>query len=261
MLVSAKAKQRPPFSACTGAEVEMVTPGGEVEFVSRMIQESIALRDRVEWYTSMLGKIASVAMIVEKLKSIGVSNWAVTEFVQGSKTRRWAVAWSWGDMRPRMVSVSPLLKVRRSGRGLLGDKDVARGIPGLPKHFLPFPSEFMFSPTDHSFDRVAQRIDESMKSLGIQWQWRPAVMTGVGFAKQNVWSRAARRRRRSQDPQNKNPIDDEEDPDEAALGFRIQAKQRKTVEHVEVIVRWLKGNDTVLFESFCGMLKRQLENR
>lgn len=104
MLASAKAKQRPPLSACTGAEVEMVTPGGEVAFVSRMIQESLTLRDRVEWYTSMLGKIASVSVIVEKLKSVGVSNWAVTEFVQGSKTRRWAVAWSWGDMRPRMVS-------------------------------------------------------------------------------------------------------------------------------------------------------------
>lgn len=105
MLVAAKAKQRAPFSACTGAEVEMVTPGGEVAFVSRMIQESLELRDRVEWYTSMLGKIASVSVIVEKLKTAGVSNWAVTEFVQGSKTRRWAVAWSWGDMRPRMVSV------------------------------------------------------------------------------------------------------------------------------------------------------------
>ena len=104
MLASAKAKQRPPFSACTGAEVEMVTPGGEVAFVSRMIQESLHLRDRVEWYTSMLGKIASVSVVVEKLKGVGVSNWAVTEFVQGSKTRRWAVAWSWGHMRPRMVS-------------------------------------------------------------------------------------------------------------------------------------------------------------
>ena len=107
MLASAKAKQRPPLSACTGAEVEMVTPGGEVAFVSRMIQESLTLQGRVEWYTSMLGKLGSVSVIVEKLKRVGVSNWAMTEFVQGSKTRRWAVAWSWGDMRPRMVSCCP----------------------------------------------------------------------------------------------------------------------------------------------------------
>ncbi len=106
MLASAKAKQRPPLSACTGAEVEMVTPGGEVAFVTRMIQESLTLRERVKWYTSMLGKLSSVSVIVEKLKGVGVSNWAVTEFVQGSKTRRWGVAWSWGDMRPRMVMLS-----------------------------------------------------------------------------------------------------------------------------------------------------------
>ncbi len=113
MLASAKAKQRPPLSACTGAEVEMVTPGGEIAFVSRMIQESIALRDQVEWYTTMLGKLGSVSVIVEKLKSIGVSNWAVTEFVQGSKTKRWCVAWSWGDLRPRMVSELLGRKARR----------------------------------------------------------------------------------------------------------------------------------------------------
>lgn len=86
-------------------------------------------------------------------------------------------------------------------------------------------------------------------------------MTGVGFSKQNVWSRAARRRRRSQDHQGKATVEDDENTEEAALGFKIQAKQRKTAGHVEVVIRWLKGNDAVLFESFCGMLKRQLENR
>ena len=81
----------------------MVTPGGEVAFVSRMIDESVALKSRVQWYTSMLGKLSSVSEVVEKVKSVGVDNWAVTEFVQGQKTRRWAVAWSWGPMRPRQV--------------------------------------------------------------------------------------------------------------------------------------------------------------
>lgn len=101
---SAAAKSRPPHSACTGADVEMVTPGGETAFVSRIIQESVALKTRCQWYTSMLGKLSSVGTIVEKLKEIGVENFAVKEFVQGGKTRRWGVAWSWGPMRPRQVS-------------------------------------------------------------------------------------------------------------------------------------------------------------
>lgn len=123
MLTSAAAKQRPPFTACTGSKTEMVAPGGEVAFISRIIEESIVLQDRVQWYTSMLGKFSSVGTIVNALRDKGVDNYAVTEFVQGSKTRRWGVAWSFEDMRPRM--------------------DVARGVSSLPKALLPFPSEYV----------------------------------------------------------------------------------------------------------------------
>jgi 23S rRNA (adenine1618-N6)-methyltransferase len=123
MLTSAASKQRPPFTACTGSENEMVTPGGEVAFVSRMIEESLVLQDRVQWYTSMLGKFSSVAVLVQKLTDNRVDNYAVTEFVQGNKTRRWGIAWSFDDLRPVM--------------------SVARGVSGLQKSLLPFPSEYL----------------------------------------------------------------------------------------------------------------------
>lgn len=103
LLSSAMAKSRPPHSACTGADIEMVTPGGEVAFVSRMIEESTFLKDRCQWYTSMLGKYSSVEVIVERLRAVGVDNWAVQDLVQGNKTRRWAIAWSWGPMRSSQV--------------------------------------------------------------------------------------------------------------------------------------------------------------
>jgi 23S rRNA A1618 N6-methylase RlmF len=82
----------------------MVTAGGEVAFVSRMVEESLRLRNQVTWYTTMLGKLSSVSVIVEKLMlEHGNHNYAVTEFVQGTRTKRWAVAWSWTDLRPAMV--------------------------------------------------------------------------------------------------------------------------------------------------------------
>ena len=84
----------------------MVTPGGEIAFVNRIINESLILKDRCQWYTTMLGKFSSIEVIVERLKEKGIMNWAVTAFVQGGKTRRWAVGWSWGGMRPRVVSYS-----------------------------------------------------------------------------------------------------------------------------------------------------------
>jgi len=125
MLASAAAKQRPPFTACTGSENEMVTAGGEVTFVSRMIDESLILKDRVQWYTTMLGKFSSVTELVQKLREKTIYNYAVTEFVQGSKTRRWGIAWSFEDLRPTM--------------------GVARGINSLPKSLLPFLSEYLIT--------------------------------------------------------------------------------------------------------------------
>jgi len=44
-----------------------------------------------------------------------------------------------------------------------------------------------------------------------------------------------------------------------ALGFKIILMERREEKGVKVNIRWLKGFDAVLFESFCGMLKRKLE--
>ena len=52
------------------------------------------------------------------------------------------------------------------------------------------------------------------------------------------------------------------DESKAALGFKVHVRQDGIEEKgVKVVVRWLKGTDSVLYESFCGMLKRKLEGR
>ncbi|RAQ74312.1 DUF890 domain protein [Aspergillus flavus] len=239
LVSSAQAKERPPFSACTGAEVEMVTQGGEVAFVSRMIEESLRLRQKVLWYTSMLGKLSSVSILVEKLIGHGNHNYAVTEFVQGSKTRRWAIAWSWGDLRPSV--------------------DVARSIATFPKHLLPFPSEYVFNIPNGSIDDASQKLDKELASLSLQWIWRSNLAMGVGFAMENVWSRQARRKMKgSAEAMQSIDVDDSR----AALGFKVQLRKEGIEEKgVRVLIRWLKGTDSVLFESFCGMVKRKLEGR
>lgn len=249
MLTSAAAKQRPAFTACTGSESEMVTQGGEVAFVSRMIDESLVLRDRVQWYTSMLGKFSSVATVVQKLRDNGIENYAVTEFIQGSKTRRWGVAWSFEDLRP-MASV-------------------ARGLHSLPKALLPFPSEyvikvsasrsFLLSATDElqlgSVDvaGVGEHVDETLSRLPLKWMWKPNLCTGVGFTDKAVWSRAARRQASKE--QSGDEVED------MALGFKVHIGEAEAsgASCAEATIRWLKGHDSVLFESLCGMIKRKLE--
>ncbi|KIM41749.1 hypothetical protein M413DRAFT_444994 [Hebeloma cylindrosporum] len=98
---SARGKDDPTNAVCTGAETEMIYPGGgETAFVERMVIESVGerLRGRCRWYTSMLGKMSSVVHIVEMLTARSITNYIITEFVQG-QTRRWAVGWSFSDIK------------------------------------------------------------------------------------------------------------------------------------------------------------------
>jgi 23S rRNA (adenine1618-N6)-methyltransferase len=97
-------KGEKPGAVCVGAEVEMITNGGEVAYVSRMVDESYELGNKIQWYTSLLGKLDTLPIIVEKLKGKGCVNWAVGLLLPHAITRRWVIGWSWGDWRPANVS-------------------------------------------------------------------------------------------------------------------------------------------------------------
>ena len=238
MAESARLKQRPPNSACTGAAVEMICEGGEVGFVKRLLEKSKGeeVQGKVQWWTSMLGKFSSVGVVVEAVKEAGCGNWAVTEFVQGQKTRRWAVGWSWMDLRPSV--------------------GVARGIPGLEKRLLPFPSEFAFDVKDvGSIGDLGDRLDREIRGLGVRWRWRPSTRQGLAMAGRDVWSRKARRRK------TKDAMEEDEDEDQGpALVLKVALAPVEGRNAVTTNVRWLQGNDSVLFESFCGWLKRKIRN-
>jgi 23S rRNA (adenine1618-N6)-methyltransferase len=88
-------------------------------------------------------------------------------------------------------------------------------------------------------------------------------MTGIGFAKENVWSRASRRRlsRAAPPAETEDAMDEDDDEDNMAFGFKIQLSQVDTEDGTAaaaIKIRWLKGDDSVLFESFCGMMKRKM---
>ncbi len=102
-------KSGKPNAICTGAEVEMVCPGGDLGFVTTIVNESLVLKDKVQWYSSMLGKLDSAKAVVNLLKKHEVNNWAVGIIDTGGSTKRWVVAWSFGDLRPRNVSSSSQL--------------------------------------------------------------------------------------------------------------------------------------------------------
>lgn len=144
---------------------------------------------------------------------------------------------------------------------LTAEQRVARGIPGFPKHLLPFPSETTFVVLNVPPQNIAQTLDAELRALELQWHWRAKLSTGVGFALSNVWSRQARRQKAQQRDQmalDGHGIGDNVD-ERAAMGFKINVTEKG--HETEVLVRWVKGTDAVLFESFRGMLKRKLDGR
>ncbi|TKX21206.1 U6 small nuclear RNA (adenine-(43)-N(6))-methyltransferase-like protein [Elsinoe australis] len=234
---SFEGKVRPPSAVCTGSETEMICPGGDAGFVGRMVEESVQLGTRVRWYSSMLGKLGSVYEVVGMLKEQGCGNWVVQVLKGGRWTRRWVVAWSWGEERAEM--------------GLVRGMEVPRGLWGVGTEQSVL--------VDGGREVVRERLDGILGGLDVGWRWWEEEW-GVGEARENVWSRAARRKRKRNDAgQIDGGMDVEkgwsEESRSTALAFKIEIQDRG------LNVRWLRGKDPVLFESFCGMLKRAMNSK
>ena len=76
-----------------GSESEIITSGGEVEFVKKMIDESCEHKTAVKIFTVLLGHKSSLSPVKQHLMTRGVASVVTTEFCQG-KTMRWGVAWT-----------------------------------------------------------------------------------------------------------------------------------------------------------------------
>lgn len=234
-------KARPPLTACTGAPTEMVTDGGEVGFASRLLAESLVLRERVGWYSTMLGKHSSLETVVAMLREDGVDNYAVTEFIQGTRTRRWAVAWSFGDMRP----------AGDVARGM-ADPSWGRVLPARTEHELTTRKETTKA------EGLGKFLDSVLSGLQLRWEWDPESLTGLGRAPDNVWGRAWRRRQaRIERGEEEAPEDDGKEPP-VAVGFRVSVVVG--TEGCKVVLRWVQGRDAALVTSLVAFLRGRLEN-
>lgn len=76
-----------------GRNHELWCEGGEVAFITKMIEESKTLPKTCLWYTAFVSKEASLGEIYDGLRAAKVSVWRTIEMAQGQKKSRF-VAWS-----------------------------------------------------------------------------------------------------------------------------------------------------------------------
>ncbi|KAH9966325.1 hypothetical protein BGW80DRAFT_1230306 [Lactifluus volemus] len=227
---SSATKALSPNAICTGAEVEMITPGGEEAFVSRMVSESITLGERCRWYTSMLGKQSSVTALVTLLHDHSITNYALTELVQG-QTRRWAIAWSFTDSRlPDDVGRPSAFALRR----LLPPRTTYR----QPLHNMP---------SAGSIQRVLSPLESDDLSISNESGGKVCVV-----ARRDTWSRSARRRARAT---RGTGIGKEATLEPVLLVAHVWIEERTGGE---LVVEWKRGQDIQAFESFTSHLGRKM---
>jgi len=88
-----------------GKGAELWCTGGEASFIKRMINESVAVRAQVLWFSSLVSKAGNVPDIIKQLKKAGAVEVRTVPMAQGNKQSRF-VAWSFLDGAQRSAWMS-----------------------------------------------------------------------------------------------------------------------------------------------------------
>jgi 23S rRNA (adenine1618-N6)-methyltransferase len=76
-----------------GQQTELWYPGGEIAFISKMIQESAHYPENCLWYSTLVSKKSNLASIYRELKEVQVYSTRTIDMTQGQKISR-IVAWT-----------------------------------------------------------------------------------------------------------------------------------------------------------------------
>lgn len=273
MRASSELKQQGPSESSKvfqARENELITRGGEYEFVARMVEESS--RGASTWYTSMVGHKATLVRVVEELRRRGITNYAVHEIVTEASggwrrfkygTRRWVVGWSFGLARP--------------------SADLGESQSQSLRRLNPARTEAVFTmgPEAGGTGRVWARLDEIVRrrldlgNTGSSWEEEAGGEAAVKDARVgclrvtgDIWSRSYRRkhkRKQEEEDRGKRRKLDGQGSGEASR-YIISASSSSssgTSNNGSVTVRiwWAYGADCRLLESLATLVKQEMRSR
>lgn len=77
-----------------GQHTELWCPGGEIAFIARMVEQSMAFADQCLWFTSLVSKKDNLQPLNRVLRKAKVADYKVVDMAQGQKTSRF-IAWTY----------------------------------------------------------------------------------------------------------------------------------------------------------------------
>lgn len=83
-----------------GQATELWTEGGELQFIRKMIQESLNFRSQVFWFTSLVSKSENLKPLQHQLEKSGALSQKIIEMAQGNKKSRF-IAWTFLNEKQR----------------------------------------------------------------------------------------------------------------------------------------------------------------
>nr|CDI54651.1 duf890 domain protein [Melanopsichium pennsylvanicum 4] len=210
----------------------MVTRGGELSFVRRMVSESITTNSKVLWWTCLLGKLSSVIALAGELKKLSgeakVFTWGVSELPTGGP------AWT----RKELFEVV---------------REMLRELDGC--HI--FPSAYSRFDTVHSQPRGDNCREGELGASTFRMEEVSGALDVVLTAES--WTRRARRAKaRSEGASSMQHISTE-----PLLIARISVSEFDVGKHTGLWLKacWTYGKDSVKFESFASFLLGAIDRK
>lgn len=197
---------RSKSSANTSCPSDSVTSGGEVEFVRRLIAQSVQVAHLVDLFTVMLGCKESLTVLKKELNKFKSENdqlcfnW--TQFCQG-RVMRWGLVWSF----TKNVSSS---SVNRVCSHKLPKKSAELSFD-LPEDVIAPGLDVVSGCTDILVDVLVRDLD--IKTFAIT-KLTPYSSTVVVKSNVNTWSHQRRKRRQLQRQQQQQQQQQDEHPEQ-----------------------------------------------
>nr|XP_018999717.1 uncharacterized protein I203_07602 [Kwoniella mangroviensis CBS 8507]OCF63178.1 hypothetical protein I203_07602 [Kwoniella mangroviensis CBS 8507] len=266
-------KELGAHAAPTAANNELITPGGEVAFVGKMIEESLKIGERCRWYTSLIGKYASLSALVELLRQNKIDNYLLKS-IKLSKTTRWILGWSHSSIRIPDVSYSRRVETLAHLNDFTPLQNIARPEEVIPNtsftRLIPQPNTFTHKPQPAiPIEELRQKVLNILQSISLHYEPIDGDEEGNGVIIEpinNTWSRAARRALARQvgqpDEQGEDDKGNESQKEAQNPMFRVRIQfipPLTAKDYSSISLDWLEGKDRSLVESLWKFLLNKAE--